>query len=302
MTDPLDPHGPPAGSDELALLRAANPVPADDPRYADTRPLHHQAERALNQLLHGTRSRRARRTLVLRAEAAVCAVAALLVLGLSYVAAPAATAAPAPLDPGSTAAAVPLGTLADRALRAAADGRPEPRPGTHVRTWTLGAHGERPEERVVRRRPDGSRTERVTRAGTPLPTRTFPPSRSDAPPRSRPPGDTAGLRRYLTALHHGDTRKAPQLMVAASELLDNWTPGARQTAALVRLFAAADGLRPAGPVTDRLGRSGQAYVTVDAATAVCRMLILDPADGTVLGMDVTSADSGELLSYRAWQR
>ncbi|MEU6846825.1 hypothetical protein ABZ930_33655 [Streptomyces sp. NPDC046716] len=63
-------------TDDLALLRAANPVPADDPRYADERPLHHGAERALNQLLH----HRGRRALVLRAEAAVCAVAALLAL------------------------------------------------------------------------------------------------------------------------------------------------------------------------------------------------------------------------------
>nr|WP_275410183.1 hypothetical protein [Streptomyces sp. SID14478] len=70
----------------MALLRAANPVPAADPRYADGRPLHHQAERALNQLLHGTRTRRARLGLVLRAEAAVCALAALLVLAFSCVA------------------------------------------------------------------------------------------------------------------------------------------------------------------------------------------------------------------------
>ncbi|MFE6892101.1 hypothetical protein [Streptomyces sp. NPDC057694] len=68
-------------TDDLALLRAANPVRADDPRYADSRPLHHTAERALNQLLHS--GRRARRTLVLRAEAAVCAVAALLVVAFS---------------------------------------------------------------------------------------------------------------------------------------------------------------------------------------------------------------------------
>ncbi|WP_353943328.1 hypothetical protein ABII15_17895 [Streptomyces sp. HUAS MG91] len=68
-------------TDDLALLRAANPVPDDDPRYADSRPLHHGAERALNQLLH--RGRRARRTLVLRAEAAVCAAAALLAIAFS---------------------------------------------------------------------------------------------------------------------------------------------------------------------------------------------------------------------------
>ncbi|MEU6387957.1 hypothetical protein [Streptomyces sp. NPDC046939] len=81
----------PEAFDDLALVRRANPVPADDPRYADG-PLHHRAERSLNRLLHSSRTRRARRALVLRAEIAVCAVAALLVLALSYAAAPPASA------------------------------------------------------------------------------------------------------------------------------------------------------------------------------------------------------------------
>lgn len=255
MTDPLD---------ELGLLRAADPVPADDPRYAD-RPLHHRAERTLNQLVHGSR---ARRTLVLRAEAAVCALAALLVLGLTYAAAPPASAAPAPLDPGSVSSAVPLDEIAARAERAAADGRPRLRQGAHVSTWTLRAHRDGPEEHVVRREPG----------------------------RRPPPHDTAGLRRYLAARHHGDIRSAPQLLAATAELLDHWTLGARQTAALARLLATAEGLRPAGPVTDRLGRPGQAYAAADT------MLILDPADGTVLGMEVTSPATGKVLSYSAWRR
>ncbi|MYT69945.1 MULTISPECIES: hypothetical protein [unclassified Streptomyces] len=87
-------------TDDLALLRAANPVPGDDPRYADSRALHHGAERALNQLLH--RGRRVRRGLVLRAEAAVCAVAALLILAFSYAATP-AEATPPPTVPQAPA-------------------------------------------------------------------------------------------------------------------------------------------------------------------------------------------------------
>ncbi|MFJ9040986.1 hypothetical protein ACIRF8_30990 [Streptomyces sp. NPDC102406] len=97
MPDPYDvPAAPCADDRDLALLRAADPFPADGPRYADG-PLHHHAERALNRLVHGARARRA---LVLRAEAAVCALAALLVLALTYMAAPPATAAPTPPDSG----------------------------------------------------------------------------------------------------------------------------------------------------------------------------------------------------------
>ncbi|MBO1333714.1 hypothetical protein [Streptomyces sp. VRA16 Mangrove soil] len=101
MTDHRGTPGARDGADELALLRAANPVRADDPRYADARPLHHTAERALNQLLHRGR-RRARRALVLRAEAVACALAALLALGLSNLAATPATATP-PKSCGATA-------------------------------------------------------------------------------------------------------------------------------------------------------------------------------------------------------
>nr|WP_026245525.1 hypothetical protein [Streptomyces sp. SID8379] len=248
----------------MALLRAANPVPAGDPRYADGRPLHHTAERALNQLLH--RGRRARRTLVLRAEAAVCAVAALLVLGLSYVAAPPATAAPAPLDLRTPASALPLTTLAARADAAARDGRPALREGARVHTWEPGRDAPRVQAR----------------------TRTTPsPHAADV------------LRRDLDALRHDGT---PQLLDAVDELLDTWTLGARESAALARVLADADGLEPAGAVTDRLGRSGQAYVYADRDTGVRRMLILAPGDGRVLGLEAIRTESGDVLAYSAWQR
>ncbi|MGH4030137.1 hypothetical protein ACQB60_14500 [Actinomycetota bacterium Odt1-20B] len=80
--------------DELELLRAVNPVRADEGPWRD-RPLHGNAERALNQLLSNDRRRRARRSLVLRAEGAVLAVAAALAVALAC-GAPAALADPAP--------------------------------------------------------------------------------------------------------------------------------------------------------------------------------------------------------------
>lgn len=87
--------------------------------------------------------------------------------------------------------------------------------------------------------------------------------------------------------------------------------GARETAAVVRMLADADGLRSAGVVTDRLGRRGQAYVYdgPDGATNSTRqMVILDPRTGELLGLEITftkdepefKIKSGEVMSYEAW--
>ncbi|MGA4840674.1 hypothetical protein [Streptomyces sp. G45] len=181
------------GTHELDLLRAANPVSATGGPWRD-RPLDARAERGLNQLLHRTRARRARRRVVLWAEAAAVAVAAVLALTLPDLAATPATAAPSALRPRAGSAAVPLADVAERARAAARDGAPKLRKGTHVQTWSLamdsGPDAERPvtlpEEREVRWQRDGSRTERVSADGKLLSERIYPPSWSDIPPRARP--------------------------------------------------------------------------------------------------------------------
>ncbi|KUO18269.1 hypothetical protein AQJ91_26375 [Streptomyces dysideae] len=87
-------------------------------------------------------------------------------------------------------------------------------------------------------------------------------------------------------------------------LLDHWTLGARGSAALARLLADAEGLRPAGQVTDRLGRCGQAYV--HHVPGARRMLIMAPATDTVLGLETTftkdGPEHGVEVSYNAWMR
>ncbi|MEU5511673.1 hypothetical protein [Streptomyces fungicidicus] len=172
-----------------------------------------------------------------------------------------------------------------------------------------------PQERIVRWTPDGRHTELVVATdprhpGRPVLTdeggeprlvgdgrvigrRTFPPSWSDAPPAAHPPHDPTRLRAYLAETAYDPLRTTPELLDAAAQLLDNWTLGARESAALTRLLADADGLRPTGRVTDRLGRPGQAYVY-----------------GAVLGLEETfTADqpeygvrAGEVMQYRAWIR
>ncbi|GGY49931.1 CU044_5270 family protein [Streptomyces djakartensis] len=331
-------------ADELELLRGANPVPPDGPHFGDG-PLDHGAERRLERLLRERpQGRPARRPLPVPGRprlvwglAATAVVAALaLTLVLSGPNTTPAVAAPRPLVVQTGTTAVPLGRLAARAVQAAADGSPRLRKGTHVRSWSMGVSDREPpvtlpEERIVRWRADGSRTELVvaTDPGHPgrpvlsdeqgeprlvgdahvISDRTYPPSWSDAPPQSRPPNDPARLRAYLTEAQYTRTAlTTPQLLDAVQVLLDHWTLGARETATLARLLAGTEGLRPVGQVTDRLGRRGQAYVCDGPGAR--RMLIMDPATGAVLGLETTfttaepeyGVKKGDVMSYSAWLR
>lgn len=323
-------------ADELELLRRANPVPADGPHFGDG-PLDHTAERHLDRLLHDrprAPRRRARLTWGLAAAAVVTAlVSALLLTGQTT--AP-AVAAPRPLVVRADATPVSLKTMAERARAAAADGSPALRKGTHVQSWSLGMSEDKPpitlpEERIVRWNADDSHTElvvatdprhpgkpvlretdgepRLVEDGHVISRQTYPPSWSDAPPQSVPPHDAAGLRAYLEEVQYSDSPlHTAGLLDAVTVLLDHWTLGARESAALARLLADAEGLRPVGQVTDRLGRRGQAYVYDGSVTR--RMLVLDAATGTVLGLETTftkdepeyGVKAGDVMEYSAWMR
>ncbi|MBL1084379.1 CU044_5270 family protein [Streptomyces actinomycinicus] len=252
-----------------------------------------------------------------------------------------AVAAPRPLTVHLQSRPVPLEEMIALADAATADHAPGLRKGTHVQSWSVALRDDErpvtlPEERVVRWRADGSHTELVMatdprRPGRPVLTddgdeprevadghvvsrTTYPPMWSDAPPEGTPPHTAAALRAYLTEVvrpgrHRGTAPlSTPELLEAVGELLDHWTLGARESAALVRLLARADGLRPAGEVTDRLGRPGHAYEYQRAG--IRRLLILEPRTGAVLGMEDTATEddpeygvrAGDLMQYRAWMR
>ncbi|MEU9151137.1 CU044_5270 family protein [Streptomyces sp. NPDC048417] len=323
-------------ADELELLRAADPVPAAGPHFGDG-PLDHIAERHLSRLLHGApHPGRRTRPRLLWSLAAALVVATALTLLLGGSAGTPAVAAPRPLAVRVHSTPVPLAEVAKLAAVAAQDGSPALRQGTHVQSWSLGMSDGRPpvtlpEERVVRWAADGSHTElvvatdpahpgrpvltddgdrpRLVEDGHVLSRRTFPPMWGDAPPLATPPHDPAKLRTYLTELIYGHTLTTSELLEATDELLDNWTLGARESAALAELLADAKGLRPLGQVTDRLGRTGQAYVH-DEASGARRMLILDPATGAVLGLETTftrddpeyGVRAGDVMDYSAWMR
>ncbi|MFI1168715.1 CU044_5270 family protein [Streptomyces sp. NPDC020801] len=322
-------------TDELKLLRGANPVPAGGPHYGDG-PLGHHAERHLDRLLRDRAPGRRPRRLGWGLAAAVVAatVSALLLSGPGT--AP-AVAAPRPLVVQTGSTPLPLDRIAERARAAADGGSPRLRKGTHVQSWSLGMADDGPpitlpEERVVRWRADGSHTELVVATdprhpGRPVLTdedggprkvadghvlsdRTYPPSWSDAPPGSPPPQSPVRLRAYLAEVARSTSTypSTPELLDAVQDLLDNWTLGPRESAALTGLLANAGGLHPVGRVTDRLGRPGQAYV--HDAHGSRRMLILDPATGAVLGLETTfttdqpqyGVRAGDVMEYSAWMR
>jgi hypothetical protein len=150
--------------------------------------------------------------------------------------------------------------------------------------------------------------------GEVLSRRTYLPSWSDAPPKARPPHDPARLSACLEEAErafladHSKPLTTTELLDATKIMLDHWTLGARESAALTRLLADDAGLRPVGQVTDRLGRRGQAHVYDTPGTR--RMLILDPATGAVLGLEVTftkaepayGLKAGDVMEYSAWMR
>lgn len=285
------------------------------------------------------RTPRARLAWGLAVIAVVLVVAGNAVLGGPST--PRAVAAPRPLTVRLHSTPVPLKEMVALADAAASGGSPRLRRGTHVQSWSLGMSDGKhpvtvPEERVVRWRADDSHTELVVatdprRPGRPVLTdagddphevadghvisrTTYPPAWNDAPPEGTPPHTAARLRAYLTEIVRPQVNRSkappstPELFEAVGELLDHWTLGARESAALVRLFAEAEGLRPAGEVTDRLGRPGHAYVYDTGG--VRRMLILEPRTGAVLGMETTftraepeyRVKAGAVMEYRAWMR
>ncbi|MFI1767394.1 CU044_5270 family protein [Streptomyces sp. NPDC020800] len=254
---------------------------------------------------------------------------------------PRAVAAPRPLAVHVRSTPVPLKDMVALADAAAAGGSPRLRQGTHVQSWSLSLGDDKPpatlpEERVVRWRADATHTELVVatdprRPGRPVLTddgddphlvadghvisrTTYPPMWNDAPPEGTPPHTAAALRAYLTETVRPEVDRStaplstPELFDAVGQLLDHWTLGARESAALVRLFAEARGLRPAGEVTDRLGRFGRAYVYDTGG--IRHMLILEPRTGAVLGIEDTCTEddpaygvkAGDVMAYRAWMR
>ncbi|GAA0901456.1 CU044_5270 family protein [Streptomyces asiaticus] len=324
-------------TDELDLLREANPVSADTGPWRD-RPLDARAELLLGRLPSRDRRRRTvRRRAIWSLGAAAAATVVALALTVSGTGSSPAVAAPRPLPlvAHASRADVSLAEIVRRARAAAEESPGKSERGSHYQSWALSMKsGEDavtlPREWLTRWNADGSGSTlevatdprhpgrpviedgpppRTVHDGKVLSEAHYPPGINGANQSyfEDPPAGASALREYLAVWSPGADRDPEELLSAIGAFRTVWIPGPRQRADIVTLLSGIEGLRPAGKVTDRLGREGQGFRFT--GTPGSRYLIaLDPDDGRVLDIEETFTQddpeyrvkAGDVMSYTAY--
>ncbi|GAA1298433.1 CU044_5270 family protein [Streptomyces javensis] len=322
-------------TDELDLLREANPVSADTGPWRD-RPLNARAELLLRRLPSQDRGRRTVRRVVWSLEAA--AAAAVLALALTVSGTPSSAVAasrPVPLVAHVSRADVSLTEIVRRARAAAEESPGRSERGSHFQSWALSMKsGEDavtlPRESLTRWNADGSGSTlevatdprhpgrpviedgpppRTVHDGKVLSEERYPPGINGANESyfEDPPAGASALREYLAVWTPDADRDPAELLSAVGSFLTVWTPGPRQRADIATLLSALEGLRPAGRVTDRLGREGQGF-RFTGTPGGRYLIVLDPDDGRVLDIEETftrdapeyRVKAGDVMSYTAY--
>ncbi|AEM83503.1 CU044_5270 family protein [Streptomyces violaceusniger] len=323
-------------TDELDLLREADPVSADTGPWRD-RPLNARAELLLRRLPSQDRGRRTVRRVIWSLEAAAAATVLALALTVSGTPSSAVAASrPVPLVAHASGADVSLGEIVRRARTAAEESPGKSERGSHFQSWALSMKsGEDPvtlpRESLTRWNADGSGFSLEVATDPRHPGR--PVIADGTPPRAvhdgkvlseekypaginganesyfeDPPAGASALRAYLAVWSRGADRDPAELISAIESFLAVWTPGPRQRADIVTLLSRIEGLRPTGKVTDRLGREGQAFRFTPASSGMRYLIVLDPDDGSVLDVEETitrddpeyKLKAGDVMSYKAW--
>ncbi|SNT55994.1 hypothetical protein SAMN05421812_109302 [Asanoa hainanensis] len=112
----------------------------------------------------------------------------------------------------------------------------------------------------------------------------------------RPPTDPDRLRAWLSATRPG-TDPATTVVGGVTDVLHERALTTAETAATLTLLAGLPGLRYTGALTDRAGRTGDAYTVVVDGTGlpVTHTFVVDPGSGRVLAQErVLATDVGQL--------
>ncbi|GIF63506.1 hypothetical protein Ais01nite_15410 [Asanoa ishikariensis] len=112
----------------------------------------------------------------------------------------------------------------------------------------------------------------------------------------RPPTDPDRLREWLAATRPG-TDPATTIVGGITDLLHERALTAAERAATLTLLAGLPGLRYIGALTDRAGRTGEAYTAIVDGTGlpVTHTFVVDPGSGRVLAQErVLATEVGRL--------
>ncbi|MEV4539476.1 CU044_5270 family protein [Asanoa sp. NPDC049518] len=309
----------------LRAILASTPAPAPPRRAFAGRSAAAQPRRVLAGRAVAAPPRRAFAGWAV-AAAAVAVIGVVVAVALPQTAS-SAWATPAPLT-GTTVAPQP-GAPRLLALAATLAGQPPAAAPIHdhllIRSWSLNSDiaGTTvtcvviPTETEVRRAPDnsGSRTvaylppESPTKAqldewhdeGSPgadqtRTTEEYAAGQFVAVWPDRPPTDPGRLRAWLSATRQG-TDPATTVVGGITDLLQERTLTAAERAATLTLLAGLPGLRYTGTLTDRAGRTGDAYtVVVDGSgLPVTHTFVVDPGGGRILAQErVLATEVGRL--------
>ncbi|TPG17031.1 CU044_5270 family protein [Pedococcus bigeumensis] len=327
-------------SDELILLRDANPAPSASDRGLDDR-----AREDLRTILRPDAPSRGRahRRWTWSALAAAAAVTA-VVLGLHGVTHPTPAFAATPptlrITPLTGTADVTLARLAERARKQ----QGLPATGSQVintQDWSLSTRidGQQvtsaviPIETLLRWNADRSgllqtstgepsfpdkdsreawrRSGQPGREGTVLSRTTFNPGEFNPMWQTAPPTNATALAKYLQTGHPIRDLGTAELFVAVTDLARERQLTQPQKAAVLQVLAAAPDVQVLGSVRDRLNRRGVAIATdSDHSGLMTRyILIFDPSTGTLNGSEqwlTTSAGSlnvrvPAVIAYSLWK-
>ena len=102
-----------------------------------------------------------------------------------------------------------------------------------------------------------------------------------------PPTDNVQMREYLTSAMGSPVDNDPVLALdAATLLLNEWTLGNQQQAALLEVLSETPGFEPMGHVTDRVGRPGLAFSAASTSNAnFSAVLVIGTAAGSILSIE-----------------
>jgi hypothetical protein len=124
-----------------------------------------------------------------------------------------------------------------------------------------------------------------------------------------PPGSPEILSYLQAATGKGSEATTSDLLDAITTLLNEWTLSADRQIAVLQVLKSVGHFAEIESVTDRLGRHGTAFVTIDEGHNFQRIVVISTSTGTILstekiylgGLKDLKIDTPSVVTYTAWK-